>query len=133
MLQAQGLRKTYGKLVAVDGISFDVNTGETVGLLGPNGAGKTTTVSMIAGLLAPDAGQVLIDGAAVTGDTNPVKRRIGLVPQDLALYDELPALANLQLFAALYDLSGARGGGGHWIGAGTGGVERPRQRQRRDL
>ncbi len=108
MLQAQGLKKAYGKLVAVDGISFEVNKGETIGLLGPNGAGKTTTVSMIAGLLAPDAGQVLIDGKPVTGDTNPVKRKIGLVPQDLALYDELPALANLELFAALYDISGAK-------------------------
>src|SRR3954451_20632745 len=98
MLQAQGLRKAYGNLVAVDGIDFEVAKGETIGLLGPNGAGKTTTVSMIAGLLAPDAGQVLIDGTPVTGDTNPIKRKIGLVPQDLALYDELPALANLQLF-----------------------------------
>ncbi len=110
MLQAKGLKKAYGNLVAVDDISFQVNQGETIGLLGPNGAGKTTTVSMIAGLLAPDSGQVLIDGAPVTGDTNPVKRKIGLVPQDLALYDELPALANLQLFAALYDMSGAQAG-----------------------
>jgi ABC-2 type transport system ATP-binding protein len=108
MLQAQGLRKTYGNLVAVDGISFEVSKGETIGLLGPNGAGKTTTVSMIAGLLVPDAGQVKIDGAPVTGDTNPVKRKIGLVPQDLALYEELPALANLELFAALYDIGGAQ-------------------------
>jgi ABC-2 type transport system ATP-binding protein len=108
MLKAQGLRKAYGNLVAVDGISFDVAKGETIGLLGPNGAGKTTTVSMIAGLLAPDQGQVQIDGAEVTGDTNPVKRKIGLVPQDLALYEELPALANLELFAALYDIGGAQ-------------------------
>src|SRR4051812_14226527 len=106
MLQAQGLRKAYGNLIAVDGISFEVAKGETIGLLGPNGAGKTTTVSMIAGLLAPDQGQVQIDGAQVTGDTNPVKRKIGLVPQDLALYEELPAMANLDLFAALYDISG---------------------------
>jgi len=106
MLQAQGLRKAYGNLIAVDGISFEVAKGETIGLLGPNGAGKTTTVSMIAGLLAPDQGQVQIDGVQVTGDTNPVKRKIGLVPQDLALYEELPAMANLDLFAALYDISG---------------------------
>jgi ABC-2 type transport system ATP-binding protein len=106
MLQVQGLRKAYGNLVAVDGISFQVAKGETIGLLGPNGAGKTTTVSMIAGLIAPDAGQVRIEGAPITGDTNPVKRKIGLVPQELALYDELPALANLQLFAALYDIAG---------------------------
>lgn len=108
MLEAQGLKKAYGKLVAVDGISFQVNHGETIGLLGPNGAGKTTTVSMIAGLVAPDAGQVLIDGEPVKGDTSPIKRKIGLVPQDLALYDELPALANLRLFAALYGISGTQ-------------------------
>jgi len=108
MLQVIGLKKAYGDLIAVDGVSFDVAKGETIGLLGPNGAGKTTTVSMIAGLIAPDSGQVLIDGAAVSGDTNPVKRRIGLVPQDLALYDELPALANLELFAALYGIGGAQ-------------------------
>src|SRR5215217_6422706 len=108
MLKAQGLRKAYGNLVAVNNISFEVSRGETIGLLGPNGAGKTTTVSMIAGLLAPDKGQVQIDGAQVTGDTNPVKRQIGLVPQDLALYEELPALANLELFAALYDIGGSK-------------------------
>lgn len=102
------MKKAYGDLTAVDGVSFDVAKGETIGLLGPNGAGKTTIVSMIAGLIVPDAGQVLIDGAAVSGDTNPVKRRIGLVPQDLALYDELPARANLELFAALYGIGGAR-------------------------
>jgi len=108
MLQAQGLKKAYGNLVAVDGISFEVAKGETIGLLGPNGAGKTTTVSMIAGLLTPDKGQVRIDGAQITGDTNPVKRKIGLVPQDLALYEELPAMANLELFAALYDIGGSK-------------------------
>jgi len=107
MLRVNGLKKAYGNLVAVAGVSFDVEKGETVGLLGPNGAGKTTTVSMIAGLIAPDAGEVLIDGIPVSGDTNPVKRRIGLVPQDLALYDELPAQANLELFGALYGISGA--------------------------
>lgn len=107
MLRVIGLKKAYGDLVAVNGVSFDVNKGETIGLLGPNGAGKTTTVSMIAGLIAPDAGQVLIDGSPVSGDTNPVKRKIGLVPQDLALYDELPATANLELFAALYGIGGS--------------------------
>lgn len=107
MLQAQGLKKSYGSLVAVDGISFDVARGETIGLLGPNGAGKTTTVSMIAGLVKPDAGQVLIDGESVRGETSPVKMKIGLVPQDLALYEELPARTNLEIFAALYGMSDA--------------------------
>lgn len=107
MLQVQGLKKAYGSLIAVDGISFDVATGETIGLLGPNGAGKTTTVSMVAGLLQPDAGQVRIDGETVTGETSTVKQKIGLVPQELAVYEELAARTNLEIFAALYGISGA--------------------------
>ncbi|MGC4085060.1 MAG: ABC transporter ATP-binding protein [Vicinamibacterales bacterium] len=105
MLEVRSLRKTYGELVAVHDVSFHVQPGEVVGLLGPNGAGKTTTVSMIAGLVTPAAGQVLIDGQPLGGDTDPRKRRIGLVPQDLALYDELTALANLRFFGALYDIA----------------------------
>jgi ABC-2 type transport system ATP-binding protein len=107
MLDIRHLRKSYGALVAVDGVSFSVEGGQLVGLLGPNGAGKTTTVSMIAGLIAPEQGEVRIDGARLSGDTDPKKRRIGLVPQDLALYDELSARANLRFFGALYGLSGA--------------------------
>src|SRR5229473_3472910 len=107
MLQIQNLRKSFGALVAVDDVSFAVERGTLVGLLGPNGAGKTTTVSMIAGLVTPEQGDVLIEGARLSGDTDPKKRRIGLVPQDLALYDELSARANLRFFGALYDLSGA--------------------------
>jgi ABC-2 type transport system ATP-binding protein len=99
------LRKAFGPNVAVDGVSFSVKGGHLVGLLGPNGAGKSTTVSMIAGLLAPDRGSITIDGVRLSGDTDPVKRRIGLVPQDVALYDELTARANPQLFGALYGLS----------------------------
>src|ERR1019366_6775711 len=101
------LRKTYKDLVAVNDVSFTLEPGQLVGLLGPNGAGKTTTVSMIAGLVTPDRGEVLIAGHRLAGDTDPAKRRIGLVPQDLALYDELSAHANLRFFGALYDLKGA--------------------------
>src|ERR1044072_147444 len=99
------LRKAYGSIVAVSGVSFSLEPGRLLGLLGPNGAGKSTTVSMIAGLVKPDHGTVTIDGVRLSGDTDPVKRRIGLVPQDLALYDELSARANLQLFGALYGIS----------------------------
>ena len=91
--------------MAVNGVSFTLERGQLLGLLGPNGAGKTTTVSMIAGLATPDQGSITIGGARLSGDTDPAKRRIGLVPQDLALYDELSARANLQLFGALYGLS----------------------------
>lgn len=104
MLEVRGLRKTYGDVVAVHDVSFVVSAGEVLGLLGPNGAGKSTTVAMIAGLIAPVSGQVLVHGAPLSGDTDPKKRRIGLVPQDLALYDELTALDNLRFFGALYGL-----------------------------
>src|SRR4029078_12000510 len=107
MLGVKVLRKAYGDLMAVRDVSFSIGAGEMLGLLGPNGAGKTTTVSMISGLVSPDAGQVLIDGSPLLGDTDVQKRRIGLVPQDLALYDELSALANLRFFGALYDLGSA--------------------------
>ena len=107
MLEAKALKKSYGKIVAVDGVSLRAGASETIGLLGPNGAGKTTTISMIAGLLRPDSGEVLIDGSSLRGDTDPVKRKIGLVPQDMALFDELSALENLTFFGALYSMSGA--------------------------
>jgi ABC-2 type transport system ATP-binding protein len=106
MLDVKNLRKSFGALVAVDDVSFTLAKGQLVGLLGPNGAGKTTTVSMIAGLVTPDRGDVLIAGHRLAGDTDPAKRRIGLVPQDLALYDELSARDNLRFFGALYNLSG---------------------------
>jgi ABC-2 type transport system ATP-binding protein len=107
MLEVKGLHKQYGNLVAVEEVSFVARPGETIGLLGPNGAGKTTTVSMIAGLLRPDRGQVLIDGGEVRGETDPIKRKMGLVPQELALHDELSASGNLALFGAIYGLRGA--------------------------
>ncbi len=107
MLEVDDLKKSYGDLLAVNGVSLSAGVGEIVGLLGPNGAGKTTTVSIIAGLTPPDSGSVRIDGRPLSGDQDPNKRRIGLVPQELALFDELTAHANLQLFAALYDLDGA--------------------------
>ncbi len=106
-LRAIDLRKAFGDLVAVDGVSFALGRGELVGLLGPNGAGKTTTVSILTGLLTPDRGRVEIGGAPLAGDVDPKKRRLGLVPQDLALYDELSARRNLRFFGALYGLSGA--------------------------
>jgi len=106
VLTIKNLRKSFGPLVAVDDVSFTLEPGQLVGLLGPNGAGKTTTVSMISGLITPDRGDVLIAGHRLAGDTDPAKRRIGLVPQDLALYDELSARDNLKFFGALYSLTG---------------------------
>jgi linearmycin/streptolysin S transport system ATP-binding protein len=108
VLEVEGLAKSFGPLAAVGDVAFAVAPGQLVGLLGPNGAGKTTTVSMIAGLVTPDRGEVRIGGRRVRGDTDPLKCRIGLVPQDLALYDELTARENLQFFGALYRLRGHR-------------------------
>jgi len=106
LLRVDGLVKSYGARRVVDGVSFQVRTGQTVGLLGPNGAGKSTTVAMLCGLVAPEAGQVLLDGQPVGTGATAAKRRIGLVPQDLALYEDLSARENLRLFGALYGLKG---------------------------
>jgi linearmycin/streptolysin S transport system ATP-binding protein len=106
MLTVTHLRKSFGTVLAVNDVSFSLASGQILGLLGPNGAGKTTTVSMVAGLLTPDRGDVLVAGQRLAGDTDPSKRRIGLVPQDLALYDELSARDNLRFFGGLYSLTG---------------------------
>jgi ABC-2 type transport system ATP-binding protein len=95
----------FGDLVAVDGIGFHIAEGETYGLLGPNGAGKTTTISMVTGLLERDAGDVTLDGKPLTSSTTEVRRGIGLVPQELALYPDLTATENLTFFAKLYGMA----------------------------
>ena len=104
VLRVQGLRKSYGARLAVADVSLHVKAGEVLGLLGPNGAGKSTTVGMISGLAAPDAGHISVGGVTLASDEFAFKRRIGLVPQDLALFEDLPALANIELFGALYGL-----------------------------
>ncbi len=108
LLAARNLVRRFGGRTAVDGVSFEVRAGESVGLLGPNGAGKTTTFSMITGLLRPDSGELLLGGAALVSDTDPIKRRLGLVPQDLALYEELDARRNLGFFAAIQGVERSR-------------------------
>jgi len=106
MLEATELWKSYGENVAVAGVSFAAKRGEILGLLGPNGAGKSTTVSMLCGLFRPDRGTVTLDGEPVGDDANAVKRRIGLVTQEISLHEELPDIANLRLFGALYGVEG---------------------------
>ncbi len=106
MLQANQLTKTYGDRTVVAGVSLHVTAGEIIGLLGPNGAGKTTTISMLCGLTPADSGTVVIDGKSMHDDINAAKRRIGLVPQDIALYETLSAIRNLETFGALYGLRG---------------------------
>ncbi len=102
------LSKGYGKVRAVDGISFEVRSGEIYGLLGPNGAGKTTTLSMLSGLLQPDAGRILFDGVELASAPTRIRQRLGVVPQETALYDQLTGRQNLRFWAGLYGLSGRR-------------------------
>ena len=108
VLECHGLRRRFGDLVAVDGVGFQIAAGETYGLLGPNGAGKTTTISMIAGLLERDAGEVTVAGRPMTTKTVQAKSALGYVPQDLAIYPDLSGLENLLFFARLYGMSGAQ-------------------------
>ncbi len=105
IIEAQDLHKRYGDRVAVDGVSISVNAGEIVGLLGPNGAGKTTTLSMLSGVIAPDAGRVSIAGHDLAGSPLEARNSLGLVPQSLALYPTLTALENLLFFGRIEGLS----------------------------
>jgi len=106
ILIAQDLVKTFGEIHAVRGISLRVARGEVFGLLGPNGAGKTTTISMLTGLLEPTSGSVTVDGLDLKTHTNQVKAKLGLVPQELALYPTLSARQNLNFFGRIYGLRG---------------------------
>ncbi len=108
MIQVQGLGKRFGDVKAVDDLGFGVEKGEVFGLLGPNGAGKTTTISILATLLPPDAGRASVCGLDVVADAESVRRRIGVVPQELALYEELSAEQNLDVFGRLYGLAGTQ-------------------------
>ncbi len=101
MLSISHLSKSFDTLKAVDDISFDVKKGEIFGFLGPNGAGKTTTISMISGLLQPDTGKILIDGMDLNTDIRRIKKIMGVVPQDMAFYEELSAKENLRFWGKL--------------------------------
>lgn len=104
VLHCEGLRKRFDEIEAVRGVSFEIAPGESYGLLGPNGAGKTTTISIVAGLLEADAGEVTVAGKRLTTKSVGAKTAIGFVPQDLAIYPDLTARENLAFFATLYGL-----------------------------
>jgi len=106
ILEAQNLVKKYGDFTAVDGISFAVQEGEIFSLLGPNGAGKTTTISMLSTLFGPTAGDAIVGGHSVTREPMAVKQVIGVVPQEIALYDDLSARENLIFWGQMYGLAG---------------------------
>jgi ABC-2 type transport system ATP-binding protein len=107
ILELAGLGKDYGERHAVKAIDLAVTRGEILGLLGPNGAGKTTTLSMASGVVTPSRGRVSIAGIDLAKQPRLAKAKLGLVPQDIALYEELSATQNLRYFAALYGLRGA--------------------------
>ena len=102
IIQVQDLRKSYGDLKAVDGISFGVNAGEVFGILGPNGAGKTTTVEILEGMRAPDSGIAVVNGIDVQKDPRAVKKIIGIQLQSSAFFDRLSLVEILDVMASLY-------------------------------
>ncbi|MCC6500511.1 MAG: ATP-binding cassette domain-containing protein [Anaerolineales bacterium] len=106
MLESQNLVKKYGDFTAVKGVTFDIKEGEIFSLLGPNGAGKTTTISMLSTLYTPTSGDATIGGHSITKDPMAVKQVIGVVPQDLALYEDLTAKENLVFWGQMYGLGG---------------------------
>ena len=106
ILEVKNLVKKYGDFTAVKGITFDIKEGEIFSLLGPNGAGKTTTISMLSTLYTPTAGDATIGGHSITKSPMAVKQIIGVVPQELALYEDLTARENLIFWGQMYGLGG---------------------------
>ncbi len=102
MIEVRNLRKNYGKLEALKGISFSIDEGEFDGLLGPNGAGKTTTISIMSSILVPDGGEVSINGKNIYTHSRESKQIIGVVPQEIALYSDFSAMENLIFWGGLY-------------------------------
>jgi ABC-2 type transport system ATP-binding protein len=106
-IQVQDLHKDFGEVYAVQGVSFDVRSGEIFSLLGPNGAGKSTIISMLSCLLEPTKGNALVMGHSILREQMAVKAAIGVVPQDIALYEDLSARENLNFWGKMYGLRGA--------------------------
>ncbi len=106
IMTVDGISKQFDELQAVRDVSFTMNQGEIFSLLGPNGAGKTTTLSMLSCLIDPTSGTATIAGHDILTDSLAVRRVIGVVPQEIALYDDLTANQNLRFWGSLYDLSG---------------------------
>jgi sodium transport system ATP-binding protein len=107
MIEVKDLRKHFGAVKAVDGVSFKARDGEITGLLGPNGAGKTTTLRMLYTLMTPDQGQVVVDGIDVAKDAQAVRRQLGVLPDARGLYKRLTARENIEYFARLQGMDEA--------------------------
>jgi ABC-2 type transport system ATP-binding protein len=106
-IEVKELKKSFGDLQAVQGVTFSAQAGEVLGLLGPNGAGKSTIISMLSGLLAPTDGDAFIMGHSITKEPEVAKSSLGVVPQDIALYPDLSARENLLFWGRMYGLRGA--------------------------
>ena len=104
---AEGLTKRFGRLVAVDDVSLDIEAGEIFGFLGPNGSGKSTVIRMLCGLLQPSAGRARLDGLDVVRQTEEVKRRIGYMSQRFSLYEDLTVQENIDFYGSIYGLGRA--------------------------
>lgn len=107
LLQTQNIVKTFGQHTAVDGVSLSIEKGQVIGLLGPNGAGKSTTISMISTLVKPTAGDILYDGTSILKHPKNIQRKMGIVPQNIALYKDLSGYENLKYWGSVYGLSGS--------------------------
>ncbi len=107
LLEAKQLCKSFGEIKAVDGVTLSIDEGERIGLLGPNGAGKSTTVSMIATLLVPDGGEIIYKGKNAVKHPQILRKELGYVPQDIALYPMLSGIDNMKFWGKAYGLRGA--------------------------
>ena len=107
MIRAENLRKSFGTVVAVDGVSFTAPDGSVTGLLGPNGAGKTTSLRIVYGLMKPDGGSVTVDGRDAVSNPAAVQERLGVLPDQSGLYPRLTAREHVRYFGQLQGLSGA--------------------------
>jgi ABC-2 type transport system ATP-binding protein len=108
VIEARALRRTFGDFVAVDNVSFVVETGQIFGFLGPNGAGKTTTIKMLTGLIQPTGGSAHVAGFDVSTQSEQIRKNIGYMSQKFSLYSDLTVGENIELFAGLYGVTGAR-------------------------
>lgn len=106
LIEVRGLTKKYGKNAALQGIDLEIAGGEIFGLFGPNGAGKSTFISILATLLKPTAGDILVKGMSLSDQADKIKAEIGYVPQDIALYPMLSGRDNLDFWAGIYGLRG---------------------------
>lgn len=106
IVKMEQVTKNFGDVTAVDKMSLNIEEGEIFGLLGPNGAGKSTAINMITGLLSIDKGSISVTGSDVKKEKMTTKANIGIVPQDIAIYEDLTSLENVKFFASLYGLSG---------------------------